>query len=192
MRPDAMRKFIPVLVISAAFVAAHLSADDLSQPNANHKLLAELAGIWNYKLRIRMGSDKWLETDGVVVREPIMGGRYLLANFDVPMLPGASGQLEKKDFKGKSIEGYDNVKQKFVSVWIDNASTGPMIFEGSYDATSRTFTYTSETEAEPGKKTKVRELIRIADADHYSLEWYEEHGGREIKTIEIRYTRKPA
>ena len=187
-----MRKFISVLVISAAFVTAGLLADDLLKPNSNHKLLAELAGTWNYKLRIRMSADNWLETDGVVVRQPIMGGRYLLADFDVPMLPGASGQLEKRDFKGKSIEGYDNVKQKFVSVWIDNASTGPTIFEGTYDPVSRTFTYASETEPEPGKKTKVRELIKVTDADHYSLEWFEEHGGREIKTIEIFYTRKPA
>jgi hypothetical protein len=126
-----MRQFIPVLVISVAFGVTHLFADDPSHPTANHKLLAELAGTWNYKLRIHMGADEWLETDGVVVRQPIMGGRYLLADFEVPMLPGASGQLEKKDFKGKSIQGYDNVRQKFVSVWIDNASTGPTIFEGS-------------------------------------------------------------
>jgi hypothetical protein len=136
-----------------------------------------------------MGADEWLETNGVIVRQSIMGGRNLLADFDVPMLPGASGQLEKKDFKGKSIEGYDSVRQKFVSVWIDNASTGPTIFEGNYDPASRTFTYTSETEPAPGKKTKVRELIKIADSGHYSLEWFEEHNDREIKTIEINYTR---
>jgi Protein of unknown function (DUF1579) len=189
MQFDSIPRFIPALAISVALVATRLLADDLSQPNANHKLLAELAGTWNYKLRVRLGADEWLETDGVVVRQPIMGGRYLLADFDVPMLPGASGQLEKKDFKGKSIEGYDNVRQKFVSVWIDNASTGLTIFEGNYDAASRTFTYTSETEPEPGKKTKVWEVIKIADAGHYSLEWFEKHDGREIKTIEINYIR---
>jgi len=132
-----------------------------------------------------------IETNGVVVRQPIMGGRYFLADFDVEMLPGAKGKLEKVNFKGKSIEGYDNVKKKFISIWIDNASTGPTIFEGSYDPASRTFTYAGETEPKPGQKTIVREVIKVIDNDHYNLDWYEEHGGHEIKTIEIRYTRSP-
>jgi hypothetical protein len=62
-------------------------------------------------------------------------GRYFVADFDVEMLPGADGKLEKANFKGKSIEGYDNLKQN---------------------------------------------------------DWSEEHGGHEIKTIEITYTRSPA
>ena len=67
--------------------------------------------------------------------------------------------------------------------------TGPTNFEGTYDPASRSFTYTSETEQQPGKKTKVREVIKVTDSNHYRLDWYEEHGGREIKTIEISYTR---
>jgi len=168
-------------------------ATDLAKPNANHNLLGELAGTWNYVLKISMGPNKPpIETNGVVVRQPIMGGRYFLADFDVEMLPGNDGKLEKANFKGKSIEGYDNVKQNFISIWIDNASTGPTIFEGNYDPASRTFTYTSETEPKPGQKTKVREVIKVIDDNHYNLDWYEEHGGHEIKTIEITYTRSPA
>ena len=106
-------------------------------------------------MKISMGSNKRpIETNGVVVRQPIMGGRYFLADFDVEMLPGTDGKLEKVNFKGKSIEGYDNVKKKFISIWIDNASTGPTIFEGSYDPASRIFTYAGETEPKPGQKQK--------------------------------------
>jgi hypothetical protein len=35
----------------------------------------------------------------------------------------------------------------------------------------------------------VPEVITIVDHDHYRLDWYEHHGGREVKTIEINYTR---
>src|SRR5437763_1991859 len=93
----------------------------------------------------------------------------------LPCFPAPTGTLQKANFKGKSIEGYDHVKPKFVSVWIDNGSTAITTFEGNYDQTSRTFTYMSETEPERGKKTKVREQIKIADADRYSLDWYEGH-----------------
>src|SRR5437867_11286470 len=102
-----------------------------------------------------------------------MSGRYLLADFDVAMLAGNDGKLEKTKFKGKSIEGYDNVKQNFISIWIDNASTGPTIFEGNYDPASRTFTYTSETVLKPGQKTKVSEVIKVIDDNHYNLDCYE-------------------
>ena len=182
----------PVAAISATS-PNDSKPDDLARPSANHNLLGELAGTWNYVLKISMGPNRPpVETNGVVVRQPIMGGRYFLADFDVEMLPGADGKLEKANFKGKSIEGYDNVKKKFISIWIDNASTGPTIFEGSYDPASRTFTYAGETEPKPGQKTKVREVIKVINNSHYNLDWYEEHGGHEIKTIEITYTRSPA
>jgi hypothetical protein len=58
-------------------------ATDLARPNANHNLLGELAGTWNYVLKISIGPNKPpIETNGVVVRQPIMGGRYFLADFD--------------------------------------------------------------------------------------------------------------
>ena len=192
-----MRQF-PVALIVFAVVSATVqlalsddrNANDASKPGANHQLLGELAGKWNYILKISRGPDKPpIETKGIVNRQPIMAGRYYLADFNVEMLPGASGELERANFQGKEIEGYDNIKQRFVSVWIDNASTSVTVFEGTYDAPSRTFTYIAETAPQPGKRTKVREQIKLIDSDHYTLEWFEEHAGREIKTIEIAYSR---
>jgi hypothetical protein len=42
----------------------------------------------------------------------------------------------------------------------------------------------------PGVKTKVREVLKIVDSDHHMLEWFEDRGGQEVKTMEINYTRK--
>ncbi len=71
-------------------------ATDLARPNANHNLLGDLAGTWNYVLKISMGPNKPpIETNGVVVRQPIMGGRYFLADFDVEMLPGNDGKSRR-------------------------------------------------------------------------------------------------
>src|SRR5215470_4588351 len=57
--------------------------------------------------------------------------------------------------QGMAVEGYDNVKKKFVSSWIDNMGTAIMISEGTYDAGAKTLTYTAETEMMPGMKTKM-------------------------------------
>jgi hypothetical protein len=62
--------------------------------------------------------------------------------------------------------------------------------EGTYDPATTTFTYTGEYEAIPGMKQKIREVMKIADKDHMSFEWYEDRGGKEAKTMEINYTRK--
>jgi Protein of unknown function (DUF1579) len=81
------------------------------------------------------------------------------------------------------------VKKKFVSSWIDNMGTGIMHFEGVYDPAAKTLTYRSDYEPMPGMKTKVRELVSIVDRDHHTMEYFEDRGGREVKTMEITYTR---
>jgi hypothetical protein len=67
--------------------------------------------------------------------------------------------------------------------------TGVMMLEGDYDAGSKTFTSIGEFEAMPGMKQKIREVVKLTDKDHMMLEWYEDHGGQEMKTMQIDYTR---
>jgi hypothetical protein len=105
-------------------------------------------------------------------------------------MPGPDGKVTEMEFKGLATEGYDNVKKKFVSTWIDNLGTMIMVSEGAYDAATRTFTYHTECEMMPGTKTKIRETIKIIDADHRKFVFYEDRAGTEVKTMEIDYTRK--
>jgi Protein of unknown function (DUF1579) len=88
-----------------------------------------------------------------------------------------------------AVEGYDNIKKKFVSSWIDSMGTGIQFSEGTYDSATKTFTFNMEMEMVPGMKTPVRETIKLTDKDHMMLEWYENRGGQEKKTMEIAYTR---
>src|SRR5437763_6639813 len=130
------------------------------------------------------------ESKGTAVRKSMMGGRYFVMDVTGKMqMPGEDGKLKDVQFKGMGIEGYDNVKKKFVASWIDNMRTGIQFSEGTYDQASKTFTYTSEIEMMPGMKTPVREVIKATDKDHMTLEWYEKRGGQEKKTMEINYTR---
>src|SRR6266404_5043703 len=81
-------------------------------------------------------------------------------------MPGEDGKMKTMQFKGMGMEGYDNVKKKFVASWIDNMGTGIEFSEGTYDPATKSFTYTSEMEPVPGMKTAVREVIKIADNNH--------------------------
>jgi hypothetical protein len=120
-----------------------------------------------------------------------MNGRYVIGDHTGSMkMPGADGKMKDFTFKGMSTDGYDNVKQKFTSSWMDNMGTGIMTMEGTYDPATKTFTYTGEMEMVPGMKTPVRSVVKVTDKNHRTFEWYENRGGQEMKTLEIDYTRK--
>jgi hypothetical protein len=166
---------------------------EMSKLNENHKMLAELDGNWNFTVKMWMNPDpnaKPQESKGTAVRKSIMGGRYVVMDVSGKMqIPGEDGKMKATPFKGMGINGYDNVKKKFVSSWIDNMSTGIQFSEGTYDAATKTYTYTSDMEQMPGVRTPVRQVLKVPDNNHMTLEWYETHGGQEKKTMEIDYTR---
>lgn len=164
----------------------------LAQPGEQHKLLAPLVGNWDYTSKMWMAPGMPpMEAKGKVVREAVLGGRYFIAHASSPMeMPGADGKMEKFDFKGMSVDGYDNVKEKFVSTWIDNMGTGIMVSQGTYDPASKTFTYHGTMEMLPGMKSEMRETIKIVDADHHTFSFYETRGGKEALTMELNYTRQ--
>ena len=166
---------------------------ELSKLNENHKLLTDLDGNWNYTIKFWMNPDPNAppqQSKGIATRKSVMGGRYVMMDVSGKMqMPGEDGKMKDMQFKGMGVEGYDNVKKKFVASWIDNMGTGIQFSDGTYDPTTKTFTYTSEMEPVPGMKTPVREVIKVTDNDHHTLEWYEDRGGQEVKTMEINYTR---
>jgi Protein of unknown function (DUF1579) len=165
---------------------------ELSKLNDNHKLLGDMVGTWSYTVKMWMDpNSKPTESTGTAVRKAVMEGRFVTGDYSGKFkMPGADGKIMDMNFKGMSLDGYDNVKQKFVSAWVDNMGTGVMLSDGTYDASTKTFTYTGEYEAMPGMKSKVREVIKITDKNHHSMEYYEDRGQGEMKSMEINYTRK--
>jgi Protein of unknown function (DUF1579) len=166
---------------------------EMSKLNENHKLLSDLNGNWNYTIKFWMTPDpnaKPQESKGTATRKSIMGGRYVTMDVTGKMqMPGEDGKMKDVQFKGMAVEGYDNVKKKFVASWVDNMGTGIAFSEGTYDPASKTFTYNLEMEPVPGMKSQVREVLKVPDNNHMMLEWYENQGGQEKKTMEINYTR---
>ena len=165
---------------------------ELAKLNENHKLLASTAGTWSYTVKMWMDPNgKPTESTGTATRKAIMDGRYVSGEYTGKFkMPGPDGKVQEMNFIGMSMDGYDNVKKKFVSGWVDNMGTGIMTMDGTYDAATKTFTYTGEYEMMPGMKEKVRQLIKMPDATHMTMEYYEDRGQGEAKTMEINYTKK--
>ena len=164
---------------------------ELAKLNENHKLLADLAGSWSTSVKMMEPGKEPTVSKGSVTYKSIMNGRYFVGDHSGSMkMPGADGKMKDFTFKGMSVDGYDNVKQKFTSSWMDNMGTGIMTMEGTYDPATKTFTYTGEMEMVPGMKTPVRSVVKVTDKNHRTFEWYENRGGQDMKTLEINYTRK--
>jgi hypothetical protein len=166
---------------------------ELGKPGENHKMLADTAGTWNYTVKMWMDGDtsaKPQESKGTATRKMIMNGRFLVGDYTGMMkMPGSDGKMKDVTFKGMGLEAYDNVKKKFVATWMDNMGTGIMTMEGDYDPATKSLTSTGEEEMMPGMKTQIRSVTKFPDKNHMTLEWYENHGGGEKKTMEINYTK---
>ena len=165
---------------------------EMGKLNENHKMLADTAGTWSYVVKMWMDpKGAPTESKGTAVRKAVMDGRYVTGDYTGTFkMPGADGKMKDMNFKGMSMDAYDNAKKKFVSGWVDNMGTGIMITEGTYDASTKSITYTGEFEMAPGMKSKVREVVKFTDKTHMSMEYFEDRGQGEAKSMEINYTKK--
>jgi Protein of unknown function (DUF1579) len=167
---------------------------EMSKTNENHKLLASMNGNWAYTVKMWMDGDtskKPQESKGTAVRKSIMDGRFFSMDVNGTMeMPDEHGKMKTMAFHGMGTDGYDNAKKKFIGTWMDSMGTGMMNSEGDYDAATKTFTYNSEYMMMPGMNEKIKEVLKLTDKDHMVFEYYETRGGKEMKTMEIDYTRK--
>jgi hypothetical protein len=164
---------------------------EMAKPGENHKLLEATTGAWTYKVKWWMHPDAPpMESTGTTTTKSVMDGRYFISEHSGKMsMPGPDGKMMESAFQGMATEGYDNAKKKFVSSWIDNMGTGIIMMEGAYDPDTKTLTYRGEEQPLPNVKFAVRQVVKYTDRDHHTLEFYEVHGDKEARVMEIEYTR---
>lgn len=155
-----------------------------STPGEIHKMMAKSAGDWTADISMWMqpGASP-MKSTGEMKNEMILGGRYLKGT--------NTGNFMGQPFEGISTTAYDNAKKMFINTWIDNMGTGIMTLTGTWDAANNSINL-SGTMVDPssGKDVPVREVLKMVDDNHQTLEMYASMGGQEFKTMEINFTRK--
>jgi hypothetical protein len=157
----------------------------LGAPGPGHKNLEPLAGTWNAKAKFWMDPSKPPDqSEGVCERKWILGGRFLQEVYQ--------GKAMGQPFKGIGMIGFDNFKKKYVTMWVDSMSTALQTTEGTYDPAKKTFTFHNEgMDPYTGQKMKSRDVTRLVSPDKQLVEMYKQTpDGKEIKILEIVYTRK--
>jgi hypothetical protein len=152
-----------------------------------HKLLDAMVGDWTTTCKFQMTPDSpWMESAGTCSNKWILDGRFVQCEM--------RGEMMGQPHVGISTVGYDGLKGKYVNTWMDNHCTSITMGEGTYDPSTKTFTFHTEfvDPMNPKAPTKVRYTITVKDKDTHVFEWYQTTDGKEAKSMEITYKRKGA
>jgi hypothetical protein len=152
-------------------------------PGPSHKALDAFAGNWKAEVKT------WCEAGG----EPnvsqgtakagwILNGRFLEAEFH--------GEMMGKPFIGRTLMGYDNIKQTFNTVWVSDAQTSIMTCEGKGENGNKVITLEgmASCPATGRKDIPIKTVFRASSPDKYVFEMFNDTD----KTMEITYTSPPA
>lgn len=157
----------------------------VGMPGPNHKILEPLAGTWKASVKMWMQPGaKAEESTGTSNNTWIHGGRFLKQEYE--------GMWAGQSFEGLGYMGYDNLREEFQSIWLDNMMTGIMKNSGTYDPKTKTIS-SSGTFSCPMTGEKERwfrtELKIVSNDKHTYTSYGKDPSGKEFKEMEITYTR---
>lgn len=157
----------------------------LGTPGEPHKLFASLAGSWTTQTKEWMEPGKPpTESTGTAEMKMLLDGRFLYQEYN--------SQMMGQPFSGIGIDAYDNLTKKYVTAWIDSMGTGIFMMEGTASADGRTITLKGSHPEPGGGRMTHRAIWKIVDNNTQTFDMFGAHdGGKEMKMMEITYTRKP-
>ena len=168
-------------MIAAVTMAAVLIGPAVSQepakPGPEHKALKAKEGTW--ETTMKFGD---MESKGTMTWKLELGGLWLLSDLE--------GEFGDMKFKGRGIDGYDPIKKKCVSIWVDSMTPVPLISEGTYDKETKTTTMTGKGPGEDGKLREMKTVTTMKDKDNMTFTMYAVKDGKDEKMLTIIYKRK--
>jgi hypothetical protein len=150
-------------------------------PGPEHKALNAFVGDWKVEVKSWMQpGDQPSTSHGTAKVKWILGGRFLEEDFH--------GEMMGKPFTGHGLFGFNNSRQKFQSVWMDDVNTAIFTSEGKGESGNKVITLEGRADcpATGEKDVPMKEIFRVHSQDEHVLEMY--NNGK--KTMEIIYTRQ--
>jgi len=186
------------LLVSVLFSCASIFAQDENEdmsesqkaweefmaPGPYHEMMAKSVGDWKTVTKFWQdpaGEPQIIE--GTAKTESLLGGRYFKTTHN--------GEMMGMPFEGFSIDGYDNAKKEFFSVWVDNMGTSYMLSKGDYDENSKTLIMTGSTyDPMVGAEIDYKEVIKYTDENNQVMEMFTIKDGNEVKTMSVEMTKQ--
>jgi hypothetical protein len=172
--------------VAVTILSAPAMAQPGFKPTEEHKLLTQGEGTWDATIKSFMGGPEAEPTisKGTEVNTVMSGGLWVLSKFE--------GDFGGMKFEGRGQFGYDPVKKKYVGTWIDSMSPNLTVLEGSYDAKTKTMTYTGDATGPDGVKYSEKMVTTTRDDGTRVFALYMKIGESkdEAKFMEITYTKR--
>ena len=155
------------------------------KPGPGHQALNALVGDWKAEVKC------WMEPGGspemsqaTASAKWTLNGRFMEEEFH--------GEMMGKPFTGRSLMGYDNVKQTFNSVWVSDMQTSMFTSEGKSENGNKVITLEGRSSCAATGRTDVpvKTVFHVISPEKHVFEMYDGSKGENVKTMEITYTRK--
>ncbi len=163
------------------FMTAMMAA---SSPGAPHAEIAKAAGEWNVASKMWMDPQAPpIDAAGTAKSRMVLGGRYLMEEF--------KSNFMGMPYEGLMLQGYDNLKQEYFTIWMDNFSTWPSISTGQIDKDGKFLStgIMKDISTPAGRPSKF--LVQGKDKDTSLFEMFDHTPtGDEYKSFEMLYKRK--
>ncbi len=153
-------------------------------PGETHKkLIAMTAGTWTTENTMWMDPKKPpMKSTGTSENKAVLGDRFIEEHY--------TGTFMGKPFQGEGLTGFDNTTQKLQSVWVDTMGTTMIYTEGTWDEKTKTMTMTGEENSPMGKHT-IKFVTKFESDKKHTMEMFAPGAdGKEMKMMEIVYTKK--
>ncbi|HYO47423.1 MAG TPA: DUF1579 domain-containing protein [Gemmatimonadota bacterium] len=154
-------------------------------PGEHHQVLNGSVGKWEQKLTMWMAPDAPpMESTSTSTAAWSFDGRWMEEDI--------TGTFMGMPFQGRSLMGYDNFRDEYVSIFMDNMSTAPMIARGTYDPATRTFTLTGTMDdfVVGTRDIPFRQVSTITDDTHATMEMFAPGpDGNEFLTFRVEATK---
>ena len=150
-------------------------------PGPAHKALEAFVGNWKAEVKC------WCEpgaapnvSQATAKASWTLNGHFLEQEFH--------GEMMGKPFTGRSLMGYDNIKQTFNTVWVSDMQTSILTSEGKGENGNKVITLAGKSNcpATGRKDIPIKTVFRVLSPDKYVFEMFNDSA----KTMEITYTRK--
>ena len=178
-KPASARK--PKAMDPEAMMAAWMKA---MTPAEGHHRLAPLVGTFVARTTFWMAPGAPGDShDGVSEHDWVLGGRFVQQRY--------RGTAMGMPFEGIGYTGFDNVRGKYASTWMDTMGTGIMNSVGTGKPTeSQIGSVCTAWEAGAGM-VEIQGMIRIQDHDHHTFELRRKGpNGKTFRNMLVEYKRK--
>lgn len=185
-RVTEMNRFV-LFAFTGLLAFANVSIAQPPGPTAEHEVLKKDVGTWKASMKMWMGADGKTDPtaepqvfEGTEVNR-MLGDFWVLSTFKVDL-----GGME---FEGHATAGYDSIKKQYVGTWTDSMSPFAMQMVGTFDPETDTMTMTSKGIGMDGKEALGKMTVKYQKDGSRLMKMYEIADGKELKSMEVLYTK---